>query len=62
MPITDAQRRAKAKFESKAYDKILLRLRRDTEPTKKQITQAATDAGETLNAYIIEAIKRRMES
>ena len=62
MPITDAQRRAKAKFEAKAYDKILLRLRRDTEPTKEQITQAATDAGETLNAYIIEAIKRRMES
>lgn len=62
MPISDAQRRAKAKFEAKAYDKVLLRIRNDTEPTRETITKEASKQGESLNAYIIEAIKRRIDS
>ena len=62
MPISDAQRRAKAKFEAKAYDKVLLRIRNDTEPTRETITKEASKRGESLNAYIIEAIKRRIDS
>lgn len=60
MPRTESQRRALAKYENKSYDKILLRLRKDTEPTREQITEAATEAGETVNGFIIEAIKQRM--
>ena len=62
MPITDAQKRAKAKYEAQAYSKVLLRIRNDTEPTRETITAAAINQGETINAYILEAVKRRIES
>jgi uncharacterized protein (DUF1778 family) len=57
MPKTDAQKRANAKFERNTYDKILLRLRNDTEPTRESVAAAANMAGESLNEYILNAIK-----
>lgn len=60
MPETEAQKRAHAKYQSKAYDKILLRLRKDSEPTRETITQKAEAAGMSLNAYIVEAIREKI--
>lgn len=58
---SEAQKRADAKYERKAYDKVLLRLRKDKEPTRDTITQAAAARGQSLNAFIIEAIQNKIE-
>lgn len=59
---TEAQKRATAKYESKAYNKITLRVRKDKEPTRETITAAATAAGESLNEYIVNSIIERMQN
>ena len=61
MPVTKAGIKAHTKYESKAYDKVLLRLRKDTEPTRETITQKAEAAGMSLNAYIVEAIREKID-
>ncbi len=61
MPETEAQKRAHAKYQSKAYDKILLRIRKDTEPTRETITKKAEASGMSLNAYIVEAIREKID-
>lgn len=60
MSVTKAQQAATKKFEDKNYDKVLLRLRKDT-LSKETVQTAAQNAGESLNAYITGAIKNRME-
>lgn len=58
MATTKAGQAAVQRYEAKAYDKILVRVpkgRRD------EIQAAAEAAGQSVNAYIIEAIDRRME-
>ena len=57
---TEAQQRATFKYDSKSYEKITLRVRKDTEPTRDTITTAASSAGLSLNAYILEAIKEKL--
>ena len=65
MPKTEAQIRANVKFESKAYDKILIRLRKDRpDPSglSREIIQKAADAkGLSVNAFILEAINAFIE-
>ena len=61
MPETEAQKRAHAKYQSKAYDKILLRIRKDTEPTREKIKKKAEASGMSLNAYIVEAIREKID-
>ena len=58
MPKTDAQKRAQSKYESKAYAKILLRVRADE---IDEIRAAIEASGESVNGYIIKAIRQRME-
>ena len=60
MPATPAHIRATTKYEAKAYDKILLRIRKDGELTKDTIQMAADQAGQSLNSYILEALKEKM--
>ena len=62
MPKTEAQKRANLKFESKAYDRLNLRIRKDGEMTRKDIQRAADAKGESLNQYILKAIQMRMAS
>ena len=58
---SEAKRRADQKWDAKAYDKVLLRLRKDTEPTRDTITRAAEGAGMSLNAFIVEAIREKID-
>lgn len=58
---TQAQSRATQKYESKSYDKVLLRIRKDQEPTRDTITKFAELKGESLNGFIMKAIKERIE-
>ncbi|MDY6041281.1 MAG: hypothetical protein SPI81_05120 [Candidatus Faecousia sp.] len=57
MAISDAQRRAVAKYNAANYDRVELRL----EKGKKEITKAHAEAqGESLNAFINRAITETM--
>lgn len=62
MAVTDAKRRANAKYDGKAYKKVLLRLRNGSGTDRDEVQAAADAQGESLNGYITEAIRRRMES
>ena len=42
------------------YERILLRLKTD-ELSRDEIRSAADQAGESVNAYIVEAVRRRIE-
>ena len=57
---TEAKKRCDQRWEAKAYDRILLRVRKDTHPTRDEITEAAAAAGMSLNAYCLEAILEKM--
>ena len=48
------------KYMAKAYDRVNLILRKDA-PQNKAAVQAAADAGESLNAYIVGAVAQRMD-
>jgi len=58
--VSKAHIKATTKYEAKAYDKVLLRIRKDGELTREDIQQAATAAGESLNEYILNSIRERM--
>lgn len=58
--VTKAQKEATARYKKKVYESILVRTRKNDLP-KKDIQAAADHAGESLNAYIIGAIKQRMK-
>lgn len=62
MPVSKAHIRATTKFEHNTYDKVTLRLRRDADLTRDKLQEAADAAGESLNSYVMEAVRRRMES
>lgn len=59
--VSKAQARATAKYDSNNYDKVSLRIRNDADCTRAMIQQAATAVGESLNQYILTAVKMRME-
>ena len=56
--ITPAQRRAVGRYEAANYDKVLVRLPKGE---REQIKYAADAAGESLNSYIVGAIRDRMD-
>lgn len=60
MAQSKAHIQATTRYEKKAYDKILVRLRKDTEPTRESVQRAADQVGESVNEYVINAIKARM--
>lgn len=56
MPASKAKMKAIAKYEQKAYDKILLRFPKGASETLKAL---ATAEGESVNRYILVAIEQR---
>lgn len=61
MPASNAKLKANHKYDAKAYDKYLLRIRKDGDLTKEVIDKAAADQGESLNQFILTAIRERIE-
>ncbi len=57
-----ARTRASNKWNAKAYDRVNLILKKEASPTKEEIQAAADASGESLNGYIGEAIRQRLES
>jgi predicted HicB family RNase H-like nuclease len=63
MPVSEAQKKATTKFESKNYKKICLRLPANEGKSAlyDQIVIAADRAGQSLNSFILEAVKEKIE-
>lgn len=55
MPVSEAQKRATAKYEKEKYDKILTRFPKGT---KEKIINTGT---ESINRFIIEAVREKLE-
>ena len=62
MPVTKAHIRATTKYENKSYDKICIRIRKDADITRDKLQKAADAAGESLNGYVMEAVRQRMKN
>jgi uncharacterized protein (DUF1778 family) len=60
MPVSQAQIKAQSKWESKVYEKILLRIRSDGDLTRADIQNAADQEGKSINQYILEAVSEKM--
>ena len=57
MAVSDAQKKATAKYMKKAYEEIKVRVKRGT---KAKIEDAAKASDSSINAYIKDAVKRRI--
>ena len=57
-----ARTKANNKWNAKANDRVNLVLKKEASPTKDEVQAAADANGESLNAYIVEAIRQRLES
>ena len=60
LKTTEAQRRATAKWQAENTEKITLKLYRSKDPSKAQIQAAAEAAGQSVNAWIVDAIKQAL--
>ena len=60
MPATRAHIEATTRYEAKAYDKILLRIRKDGNFTREHIQIAADRAAKSINSYILEAVQEKI--
>ena len=60
LKTTEAQRRATAKWDRDNTEKITLKLYRSRDPSRAQIQAAAAAAGQSVNAWIVDAIKQAL--
>lgn len=52
---------SRTKFNAKTYDRLVLNLRIDSPQNKTAIEQAASRAGQSATAYVVQAVRERME-
>jgi len=57
MPLSEARKRANAKYNQKAYDRVELKVKKGK---KEEIRLFAESRGESLNAFINRAIAEAM--
>lgn len=60
LKTTEAQRRASLKWEKENNEKITIKLRVGSDPSKNDIRIAAEQSGQSVNQWIIEAIKDKL--
>lgn len=58
-PISDARHRANEKYNAKAYDTILVRVKKGQ---KDKIKAHAISSGKSINDYIVTAIEVQMNN
>ncbi len=56
MPVSEAKVKANARYDAKAYDKILLRMRKDSELNGDAIRTHAEARGESVNGFLLRAV------
>lgn len=54
--------KVKDRYNSKTYDTVTLRIRKDDEINKAVITENANKANESVNEYVLNSVKRRIQS
>lgn len=59
---SEAANKATQRYQKKTYDRVSFRLRKDSELNSETLTEIATAAGESVNEYILNAVKMRIES
>lgn len=60
--VSKAQKQATTKYENRVYSKICIRIREDRDGvTREAIQQAATSENKSINEYIIEAIREKLD-
>lgn len=59
--VSKSQAEATRKYDEKTYDKVLLRLKKESDLSKTNLQEYAKRAGESLNGYITNAVKMRIE-
>ena len=52
---------SRTKYNAKTYERLALNLRVDSPQSKKEIEAAAEREGVSATAYVVEAVRRRME-
>ena len=58
---TQAQNKATQKYIKNNYDDLRIRIRKDDEINKAVITDNANKANESVNEYVVKAVKQRIE-
>ena len=58
MPLSDAKKKADAKYRKKSYDEMKLKVLRGE---KDQLKEYSNFIGETLNAFVTRAIRETIE-
>ena len=61
MPISEAKRRADARYDKKAYDHVLIKIRKDADLTLGMIKKHASAQGESVNGFIKRAVTETIE-
>lgn len=59
---TQAQNKATQKYIKNNYDDIRIRVRKDDEINKAVITESANKVNESVNEYVVKAVKQRIKS
>lgn len=59
MPMTEAQKRAHDKYESKTYDKYGIRFKKDE---LAGIREFAESHGYTINGFVVDAVREKIAS
>ncbi len=62
MPASKAQQKAVNKYMKSNYDEIKIRIRKDDEINKAVITENANKVNESVNEYVVKAVKQRIKS
>ncbi len=59
---TQAQNKATQKYIKNNYDDLRIRIRKDDKINKAVITENAKQVNESVNEFVIKAVKQRIES
>ena len=59
---TQAQNTATQKYIKNNYEDIRIRVRKDDEINKAVITESASKVNESVNEYVVKAVKQRIKS
>lgn len=60
MSTSEARKRASLKWEQANNEKITIKLNKAKDPTKDAIREAAERNGQSVNAFIIDAIRDKL--
>lgn len=61
MPISQAKYKANARYDKKTYDRVLVKIRKDSDLTLTMIKAYAFAHGESTNGFIVRSIREAIE-